>query len=113
MSVTPSAGLHDLRHLSLGWCRDVGDTRRDVTNNIAALAQLTTLRELSLAGTKVCDGQLAAVIPQLTNIQVTGCNIVVCDSVLPHCCLLHIMSALFLKRQFKTCGQIIQSHQDH
>jgi hypothetical protein len=64
------AGLQQLRQLSLGWCRDLGDTASEVTNNVAALASLTALSSLSLAGTRVDDAQLVALLPQLQQLQV-------------------------------------------
>jgi hypothetical protein len=66
----PPAGLHQLRALSLGWCRELGDTSSDPTNSVAALASLTALSSLSLAGTRVDDAQMVALLPQLQQLQV-------------------------------------------
>eukprot|EP00882_Tetradesmus_deserticola_P023583 GHRQ01025678.1.p1 GENE.GHRQ01025678.1~~GHRQ01025678.1.p1 ORF type:complete len:302 (+),score=119.40 GHRQ01025678.1:203-1108(+) len=63
-------GLQQLRQLSLGWCRDLGDTSCDGSNNVAALASLTALSSLSLAGTRVDAAQLVALLPQLQQLQV-------------------------------------------
>lgn len=88
-----AAGLCQLRQLSLGWCRDLGDTRQDSSNNIGALASLVGLQELSLAGTRVCDGQLAAVLPQLTNMQVSCAALLEPQGLQD---ILHCLSALLL-----------------
>jgi hypothetical protein len=64
------AGLHQLHQLSLGWCRELGDTSSDASNSVAALASLTSLSNLSLAGTRVDDAQLVALLPKLQRLQV-------------------------------------------
>jgi hypothetical protein len=65
-----TADLHQLRQLSMGWCRDLGDTSSDASNSVAALASLTLLSSLSLAGTGVDDAQLVLLLPKLQQLQV-------------------------------------------
>lgn len=67
---TATAGLQQLRQLSLGWCRDLGDTSADASNSVAALACLSRLSSLSLAGTRADDAQLVALLPRLQQLQV-------------------------------------------
>jgi hypothetical protein len=66
-----TAGLHQLRQLSLGWCRDLGDTSSEPSNSVTALAALTALSSLTLAGTRVDDAQLVVLLPKLQQLQVT------------------------------------------
>lgn len=65
-----AAGLQRLRHLSLGWCRDLGDTGSDRSNSIVALSSLTGLQQLNLAGTRADDAQLVMLLPHLRQLQV-------------------------------------------
>lgn len=63
-------GLQQLKNLQLGWCRDLGNIMQDHTNSINALAALTGLTQLNLAGTKAGDAQLATVLPFMKRLQV-------------------------------------------
>jgi len=65
-------GLRDLQHLSLGWCRVLGDVVSDPANSIAPLASLSNLTHLNLGGTLVGDRQLRQVLKNLTALQVGG-----------------------------------------
>lgn len=69
--------MTSLCELSLGWCRSLGSSSRDESNNIAPLTALTALTSLNLARTKVTDDGCSVIgqLPLLKTLDLSGCPV--------------------------------------